>query len=176
MTVSMMTKSLLLQALLLTLAFASCNKATPAGFWKSYQKKYLVKNISNQGPYGGHRAIYWKSDQPSTFTSSCFLDLAIKNGWTLVDSSEFTEDQIHKWTYINKPIFPLSHTGLSDTAASVSTYEHFPRWFSGRIKVYKFKSGWIAIQPGTDNWIEENGYVILNNDESEMGVYHLWGE
>ncbi len=136
---------------------------------------FCVKNISDQGPWGGHRAVYWKA-KPNIFTSSSVLDFANRNGWTLVDSSEFTEDQTKKWTYNNKSVFPLSHTGLSDTAASVSTYEYFPRWFSGHIKIYKFKSGLIAIQPGTDNAIEENGFVILNNDRSEMAVYHLWGE
>jgi hypothetical protein len=172
----MTTKPFLLLTVILTLAFASCNKATPAGFWKSYQKKFLVKNISDQGPYGGHRAVYWKADEPNTFTPTSVLEFANKNGWTLVDSSEFNGGQANKWTYNNKPVFPLSHTGLSDTAASVSTYEYFPRWFSGHMKVYKFKTGWIAIQPGTDNSIEENGFVILSSGKSEMAVYHLWGE
>lgn len=172
----MATKTFYFLTLILTLALAACNKATPAGFWKNYEKDLLVKNISDQGPYGGHRAIFWKADRANTFKSNNVLDFADKNGWTLVDSSKFDRELTDKWTYDNQPIFPLSHTGLSDTAASVSTYQHFPRWFGGQIKVYKFKTGWIAIQPGTDNSIEENGFLILNSDKSQMAVYHLWGE
>jgi hypothetical protein len=89
----MTTKPFLLLTLFLTLAVASCNKATPAGFWKSYQMKFLIKNISDQGPYGGHRAVYWKADKPNTFTPTSVLEFAKKNGWTLVDSSEFNSDR-----------------------------------------------------------------------------------
>jgi hypothetical protein len=172
----MTTKPFLLLTLILTLAFASCNKATPAGFWKNYQKKFLVKNISDQGPYGGHRAIYWKVDKPNSFISSSVLDFAIKNGWTLVDSSEFNQEQTYKWTYTNNPIFPLSHKGFTGIATNNSVYQYFPRWFDGQIKVYKFKTGWVAIEPGTDSSIEENGFVLINKINNEIAVYHLWGE
>src|SRR4051794_35517328 len=110
----MKTKLFLLLAFIFTLPFASCNKATPAGFWKSYQKKLLVNNISDQGPNGGHRAMYWKADNAGTFSSKNVLDFAKNNGWTLVDSSEFNSDQTNKWTYSEKPIFPLTSTGFSD--------------------------------------------------------------
>src|SRR5687767_13746754 len=111
----MRTKPFLFLIFILTLAFASCNKATPAGFWKSYKKDFLEKNISDQGPYGGHRAIYWKSDKTNIFTSAHVLDFAKKNGWTLVDSSEHNSDQTNKWTYDNKAVFPLTSTGFSET-------------------------------------------------------------
>ena len=162
--------------LILTLAFASCNKATPAGFWKDYKKDLLVKNISDQGPYGGHRAIYWKSDDADTFTSAHILDFAKKNGWTFVDSSEYNGDQTSKWMYNNKAVFPLTSTGLSDTLESNTQLEHFPRWFGGQIKMFKFKTGWVTIEPGTDNSIDENGFVVINSDGTQMAVYHLWGE
>jgi len=61
--------------LIVTLAFLSCNKATPAGFWKSYQKDFLVKNISDQVPWGGHRAIYWKTGKPKLSIQTTFLPL-----------------------------------------------------------------------------------------------------
>lgn len=160
----------------LTFAFTSCNKATPSGFWKNYKTKFLIKNISDQGPYGGHRAIYWKADRSELFYSNIVLDFAKKNGWTLVDSSEFKQDQTIKWTYNNKAIFPLTSKGFSDTTFNDATLTNFPRWFGGQMKVYKFKTGWVTIEPGTDNSIEENGFVLLSNDNKEMAVYHLWGE
>lgn len=172
----MTTKSLLFFTLILTLAFASCNKATPAGFWKNFKKDLLVKNISDQGPYGGHRAIYWKSDKANDFTSTHVLAFAKKNGWTLVDSSEYNSDQTKKWMYNDKAVFPLTSTGFSDTIENNSQLEHFPRWFSGKTTVFKFRTGWVTIEPGTDNSIEENGFVVINSDGTEMAAYHLWGE
>jgi len=172
----MTTKPFLFLTLILTLAFAACNKATPAGFWKNYKKDLLVKNISDQGPYGGHRAIYWKSDKANSFTSNNVLQFARKNGWTLVDSSTFDSDQTSRWNYNNQPVFPLTNVGFSDTILNNSHLTDFPRWFGGQVSVLKFKTGWVTIEPGTDNSIEENGFILINSDRTEMAVYHLWGE
>jgi hypothetical protein len=172
----MRTKSFLFLTFILTLAFASCNKATPAGFWKSYKKDFLEKNISDQGPHGGHRAIYWKSGRTNTFTSTDVIEFAKKNDWTLVDSLTFNAEQTTKWMYNNKAVFPLTSTGFSDTIENNTQLEHFPRWFGGQITVFKFRTGWVTIEPGTDNSIEENGFVVLNSDRTQMAVYHLWGE
>ena len=160
----------------LTLAFIACNKATPTGFWKNYKTDLLVKNISDQGPYGGYRAVYWKSAKPFTFDIKNVLDFATKNGWTLVDSSEFSNAQTNKWTYDNEEVFPLTSIGFSDTLLNDARLKDFPRWFGGQLKLYKFKTGWVTIEPGTDNSIEENGFVLLNLKKSELAVYHLWGE
>jgi hypothetical protein len=159
-----------------TFAFISCDRKAPTGFWKNYKTDLLVKIISDQGPYGGHRAVHWKSEMPLTFDTKKVLDFAAKNGWTLTDSSAFDQNQTKKWTYNNKEIFPLSSRGFNDTIKNISTYSYFPRWFGGQLKVYKFKTGWMTIEPGTDNSIEENGFVLLNQDKSELAVYHLWGE
>jgi hypothetical protein len=162
--------------LILTIAFAACNKATPAGFWKNYKKDLVVKNISDQGLYGGNRVVCWKSDRANTFNFKEVHDFANNNGWTLVDSADFNKEQTSKWVYDNNPIFPLSHAGFNDPANIISTYADFPRWFGGHVKVYRFKTGWITIEPGTDNSLEENGFVVINSDRTEMAVYHLWGE
>lgn len=172
----MTTKTFLSLTLILTLVLASCNKATPAGFWKSYQKKFLVKSISDQGPYGGHMAVYWKTGKQSTFTSTCVLAFAKKNGWSLVDSAEFNSDQTIGWKYSGKEVFPLTSTGFSETVRNNTQLEYFPRWFGGQVKVYKFKTGWVTIEPGSDNSIEVNGFVVTNGDRTEMAIYHLWGE
>ncbi len=172
----MTTKTFFLATLILTIGFASCNKATPAGFWKNYKSDLLVKNISDQGPYGGHRAIYWKSNKANTFISANVLEFAKKNGWTLVDSSGFNDDHTNKWTYNNKAVFPLTSTGFSDTLLNDAHLTDFPRWFGGQLTVYKFKTGWVTIERGTDNSIEENGFVLISNDKSQMAIYHLWGE
>ena len=172
----MTRKPFILLIPILTFIYTSCNKVSPAGFWNNYKKELLINEFIDQGPYGGHRAMHWKNNKKNTFNSGAVLEFASKNGWTLVDSAAFNHDHTRKWVYDNKPIFPLSHTGLSDTAKSISTYENFPRWFGGQIKVYRLRTGWMSIDPGTDNSIEENGFIIINNAGTEMAVYHLWGE
>ena len=171
-----MTSKTIFYLILILGSSLSCNKTTPAGFWKTFKKEFLKVNLSKQGPYGGHRALHWKADQANTFIPNDIIDFANKNGWTLVDSLEFNKIHTDKWLYLNNPIFPLSHTGLNESLENNSTYEKFPRWFGKDIKAYTFKSGWITINPGTDDFIEENGFVITNSDRTEMAVYHLWGE
>ena len=136
-----------------------------------------MKNISDQGPYGGHRAIYWKTDKAHTFYSTSILEFADKNAWTFVDSSEYTKEQVIKWTTYNKEaIFPLTSTGFSDTVIQSTQLDYFPRWFGGQVKMYRFKTGWVTIDPGFDDSIEENGFVLINDNGTEIAVYHLWGE
>ncbi|WP_157541618.1 hypothetical protein [Hymenobacter aerophilus] len=172
----MTSRPFILLTLICTLSFISCNKSIPTGFWENYETNFLVNNISDQGPYGGHRAVYWKSQKPLTFDTKNILDFATKNGWTLVDSSGFSNEQTNKWIYDNEKIFPLTNIGFSDTLLNDERLKDFPRWFGGQVKLYKFKTGWVTIEPGTDNSIEENGFILLNQDKSEMAVYHLWGE
>ena len=172
----MTNKSILLITTFLALAFVSCNKSTPSGFWKNYNTKFLKNNISDQGPNGGYRAMYWKTDMTYTFTSSNILDFAKKNGWTIVDSLNFTQDQTNKWIYNNQSIFPLTSKGFCDTLLNDAHLDNFPRWFGGQMKIYRFKTDWITIEPGTDKSIEENGFVLLSYKKNEMSVYHLWGE
>ena len=169
-------KVFLLLVFLWTLTFASCNIATPAGFWKNYKSELLVKNISDQGPYGGHRAIYWKSKIQKTFTSCDVLEFARRNGWTLIDSSKFSEDQTTQWTYNNQAVFPLTSIGFSVRHLNDADLADFPRWFGGQVIVYKFTTGWLTIEPGTDNSTDENGFAVISSDGVQMAVYHLWGE
>jgi hypothetical protein len=42
--------------------------------------------------------------------------------------------------------------------------------------VFKFDIDWVTIDPGTNNSITENGFVLLNKNGTAMSIYHLWGE
>ncbi|RPD45763.1 hypothetical protein DNI29_16545 [Hymenobacter sediminis] len=168
----MTTKTLLL----LTLAFISCNRISPAGFWSNYRADLLAKNIGDQGPYGGHKALYWKSDKPYTFSAATILDFASKNGWALTDSVEFNQDQTSQWTHNNRAVFPLTSAGFTIPVLNDTQLERFPRWFDGPLQVYKFRTSWVLIEPGTDNSTEGNGFVIMNRNRTQMAVYHSWGE
>jgi hypothetical protein len=162
-------------SILFTLGLTSCNRTVPGGFWTDFKKDFLKENITDQGPYGGHRAMYWKSEKQRMFTSKEILDFAKEKDWALVDSLEVQADDCQTWHYNSIPIFPLSHTGFSPTVVNNGTYRYFPRWISTG-KVYMFKTGWVTIEPGTDISIEVNGFVFLGDNGNEMSVYHLWGE
>jgi hypothetical protein len=172
----MTIKPVLLLICILAAAFIACNRATPAGFWQNFKEDLLVKNISDQGPYGGHRAVYWRSDKEQSFNSNETIKFAKMHGWTFVDSSSYDGTQTSKWMYQDQAVFPLTSTGFFDTVMNNSQLSYFPRWFDGHVEVYKFKTGWVTIEPGTDNAIEENGFVVINSDCKQMAVYHLWGE
>jgi hypothetical protein len=167
---------------LLTLSFFlfhtfSCNKITPSGFWKNYQKEFIIKNISDQGPWGGHRAIYWKSNNNNTFNTKQIIDFAVKNGWKFVDSSYFRSENIKKWTYNEKNIFPLSWEGfIPNFNTQTSVFEYFPRWTDTGLTVLRFKTGWISVTPGSDDSDEINGFATLSDNKQELTIYHLWGD
>ncbi len=148
----------------------------PSGFWLDFKKDFLKEKKDNHSAYGGHLAVYWKSELPRTFNLKEVAEFASKNGWQLVDSLEFQSDRVKTWNYNGISFFPLDYTGFSSSSAYKTVYKNFPRWISTDLKIYKFKTGWLTIEPGTENSIEVNGFVILNNVGSEMCVYHLWGE
>ncbi len=162
--------------LILAVLSTACNRLTPADFWTKFQNPFLVENISGQGPWGGHRAMYWKIDKRNTFRSKTVLDFASKNGWQLIDSSAYSSDDLENWKLSNKLIFPLSSNGFDKISKNDINYNNFPRWINSDLKMYKFKTGWIVIDPDTNNSIEENGFVIINDKGTEMSVYHLWGD
>ncbi|HZH66568.1 MAG TPA: hypothetical protein VEY10_16885 [Flavisolibacter sp.] len=43
-----------------------------------------------------------------------------------------------------------------------------------QIKVYKFKTRWTTYFIPTGNTTNENGSVLINQDKSQVAVYHLW--
>ena len=135
--------------ILLTCA-AGCNKTTPAGFWNNFNSRFIKNNLSDQGPYGGHRAIYWDIENSSTLNAEDFVEFAIKKGWTLIDSADYDSVQTSQWIYDNKQIFPISNFVFDDEKKGLSIHKYLPRWFDGRLKLYRFKTGWITIEPETD--------------------------
>lgn len=47
---------------------------------------------------------------------------------------------------------------------------------SGAFKAYRFKTQWILLELGTNNFTEENGWVLISEDGRQMEAYHFWGE
>ncbi len=157
------------------LGLFSCGRST-GNFWENYKKEFLVENITDQGGWGGHKALYWKSEA-AEFSEEEILAKAKENGWKMVEKNMIGEQQLKSWVYQDKPIFPLSFDGFTTNPKTSSTiFEKFPRWIKSNFTVYTFKTGNVAITPGTDEAMEINGFVLLSKDNKEMSVYHLWGE
>jgi hypothetical protein len=150
---------------------SSCHKASPAGFWLGFRKDLMVKSISDQRPYGGKREIFWKANRDHKFSSQEFIAFATKNGWHLMDSLFIPFRSLKKWT--NNNTFPFTYSQFSDsTVVEVG----FPIWIETDVELYRFNTGWIAIEPGNTKDTKKNGYLVLSSDRSAVAVYHLWGE
>lgn len=159
-----------------TLFFISCNNLIPTAFWEDFAKEFIVENISDQGPYGGHRAMYWKTDIKKTFDPEKIMEFAKENGWILTVTEKINSESMKNWYENGKNVFPLTSQGFKPEVMEDNISEDFPRWINSDITIYKFKTNFVTIEPGTDNSNEENGFVIVNNDGTEMSVYNLWGE
>ncbi len=111
------------------------------------------------------------------FLYLCSLNsYAFEHGWTVIDSTQYTSTDLAEWYDDKNPIFPAFLTGFEPVDKDSISYKDFPRWITTDLIVYKFKTGWVKIHPGTDDSTVGNGFVLLNKDRNEMTVYHLWGE
>lgn len=167
---NMIAKSLI--AIFIFALLTSCDKAKPAGFWNSFHKNLISKSISDNGPYGGHTEIYWKSDKQNLFTIQEVTDFAKKNKWQFSDSIFFSGKDLEILTH-NGQTFPFTYSDFSDSLMNMAA---FHKWITSELKLYRFKTNWIAIEPGNSRQTENNGYVLISSDGAELCVYHLWGE
>lgn len=165
-------------AFVCTFVIFSCTNTIPASFWKQYHKEVLKEDIVDQGPWGGYRAMYWASEFMNTFDSKHIIAFAEKHGWELIDSVFIDNTSLKMWrSHNNALIFPLSQRGFDPNVKMMSsTYDKFTRWINEPLTVYTFKTGIVMIEPGTDESIDVNGFVILTKTGKELSVYHMWGE
>jgi hypothetical protein len=154
----------------------SCSRMTPAGFWKSFEKNRLVEIVSDQGPRGGHRAIYWNADQENYFDAKKVIGFAEEKGWKLIDSIKFRSNELKSWNDGKSQFFPLSQEGFTPNPLKNSVYKYFPRWINDDLTVFSFETDWVSIQPGSDSSAVNNGFVVISADGRKMSVYHIWGE
>jgi hypothetical protein len=154
--------------LTLIVLMTSCNKFLPAGFWISYKTELITSKESNQGPWGGHRLLKWRSKELKSFTSQSMLDYAYKNGWILTDSIVLTKDSVNY--LVNKDTIDKDY---SDYLLKRYILLYMDK---SNFSAYRFKTGWNAIEPGNTRETEKNGFVMINYNGTEMIVYHLWGE
>jgi hypothetical protein len=152
-------------------ALSSCHRATPAGFWLDFRKDLLVRSVSDQGSYGGKREIFWKSSSNKHFSPEEFIEFATRNGWQLADSIFIPFERMKRLT--NNNTFPFTYSGFSDSSfVDVG----FSNQMNSAVELYRFETGWITIEPGSEKETDKNGYIVFKPDGSEVAVYHLWGE
>jgi hypothetical protein len=160
-----------------TILAQACSLKMPAGFWRSFDSKSITREINDQGPYGGHRAIFWQGIGAAKFNLVSVIEFATKNGWKFKDSSRFTLTEVQRWRYFGKTIFPLSSEGFEPSGSySNSEYSYFPLSTTSDIEIITFETNWTKVEPGSGKETNAFGYVVLNKDHNQMAVYHLWGD
>jgi hypothetical protein len=151
---------------LITIMF-SCGNLTPAGFWKDYQSDQIQSNKSDQGPWGGYSELTWKTTESSRFKNEDIIKYATKNGWAIIDSLNISKNGLTK---INPE---LNTENYADDVLN-SKINSDIKWSD--FIVYRFKTGWIKIEPGNARETDKNGIIAIKTDRTEMYVYHFWGE
>lgn len=152
----------------LTFLVTSCNQTTPAGFWKDFHKDLIVTKNSDQGPWGGHTEINWKSESTNTFTHKEVIEFADKNDWKLLDNISFSADTLAKNSFSK-----LKNDGYSLDILNESI---LPKLKTNDNRMFIFKTTWLAVDPDNTRETFDNGFAVLNSDGTELKVYHLWGE
>lgn len=154
----------------------SCDKVMPGGLWDEFEKDRSVEKQSDQGPWGGTRSYYWRSEAAGHFNTKRLLDYTSSNGWSLIDSIKYRGEEIRTWQNKGKPSFTVQAGPFEPSSDENFMELAFPRWTNTDLTLYVFKTGWLIFYPGTDNSTEVNGFVTISDDGKEMTVYHSWGE
>lgn len=156
----------------LLLHATSCQRLRPAGFWGGFMPQFCLANVSDAGPFGGTTAMYWKLTGGAVFSEKDLFAFASQNGWKYVDAIKVPADTVSTWVS-GEPVFPFAYTDFTDDDITLTA---FPRWIESEIVVHRFKTNWIAVEPGNVRETRVNGYIVLSSDKKQLSVYHLWGE
>ena len=167
--------SKVLALICLSAIVSSCNKATPAGFWKSYHGDEVLEQASDQGPWGGSRWIQWAANAPNSFRVAEAVQFASENGWDCEEPTSYSADRMSKWLGRNGPVFPLFF-GKPETWRNYPANDEFPRHILNDSTIVRCETGWIRVAPGSGESSPAFGYIHVGSDGRHMAVYHLWGE
>ena len=146
----------------------SCNSISPAGFWNSFYSEKIDSKNSDQGPWGGHRNFVWTSKSEKYFDSKSIIDYAANNGWTFIDSVYISTDTLKPYT--------ASESLNNEYWEDILRIDVLPKWKGQKVKILKFKTGLVAIEPGNTKETEINGFATTNLSGTELHVDHKWGE
>lgn len=165
-----MNKCLIKVALIFLLLIASfaCKSRVPAGFWLKFTPNSIILHDSKQGLYGGRSFTCWQTSGNDIFNISDFKNFAKNHGWKLQDSFKIKSSWLAKFNF-----FPFTYSRFSD---SNLVDVGFRSWVLSDAILYRFNTGWIAVEPGNAKETDQNGYVVISSNGSRVAVYHKWGE
>ena len=166
-----------LTLLIIGLALSSCSRITPSGFWMNYKSDQITDKKNDQGPWGGTLIINWNANKNSEFNFADVEKIASKNDWKLIDRVDYYTADLKKMTDFGKPTInlPLKNFTPKEQRADLKS-NSIPRKIETDFTLYRFKTGWVIFEPGTNSSTQENGFVLLSSDKKKMTVYHIWGE
>jgi len=145
----------------------SCDNLKPAGFWTTFKQDKIQSQKSDQGPWGGFEEISWKENLSGEFSIKEILDFANAKDWRLVDSLSISKhDSIAITPKINMDDYSVEI--LLDRIKNALSWNEF--------KIYRFKTGWIKVEPGNARETDITGILAVKRDNKEIYVYHFWGE
>lgn len=142
-----------------------------------YKSDQITENKNDQGPWGGTLIISWVANKNSEFNIADITEIASKNDWKLIDSAEYHKEDLIKMTENGKPIInlPLKNFTPEQNGTDLKS-NSIPRKIKTDFILYRFKTGWLIFEPGTDNSTLENGFILLSSGKKKMTIYHIWGE
>lgn len=167
--------TLLLPVLVQVGFLAVCTRTAPADFWTTYKPDLIERQWSDQGPWGGARWVMWASHANGTFIATDVLRFAEASGWSCEEPNRFSETEMRRWQFEGRPVFPL-HVSPADRARNDARLRMFPRAISGDSLISECRTGWIRIEPGTDDASGPTGFIQIEASGARMAIYHVWGE
>ncbi len=163
--------------LIIGLALSSCSEITPSGFWLNYNSDQITDKNNDQGPWGGTLIINWVADKNSEINIAKIKEIASENGWKLIDSADYQTAELKSMMNIGKPIINLPLKNFTPNKQRTDLKSNsLPRKIQTDFTLYRFETGWVIFEPGTNSSTQENGFVLVSADRKQMTVYHLWGE
>ena len=146
----------------------SCRKLMPAGFWNDFHTDLIISQKNDQGPWGGEREIHWKSNGKNKFTEKEIIDFAAKNDWILKQTVSLKTDTL-------KPT-SLEHLKLDEYSIYLLKEKVISKLAPKEYKILIFKTTTVSIEPGNLDETYQNGFVALNQNGTELKIFHFWGE
>ena len=135
----------------------------PGAFWRSFDPGRIIHDSSDQGPWGGCRAMHWSAEKEGTFTETAVKTFAEAKGWHFVDKTSYPSQEVRSWTSAGQAVFPWPEGRDSS-----------PRWIDTDATLLRFDGGWLLVDDDKER--KAYGYVLLSADGRQMSFYHVWGE
>jgi hypothetical protein len=140
---------------------------TPAGFWNNFHRSSILTKDSDQGPWGGHRILTWKTETKNTFTDHELIEFTDKNDWKLLDSISLLTEDLNAISFSKLKIDDLSQDILNEII--------LPKINTKDCKIFIFETTWLYVEPGNARETFQNGFVVMNLDGTELNLFHHWG-